>query len=160
MPASASADAAAAAFDILVRFIKTALRTLLVVGLVVAAGALFTGPSAAAVATRSAFSSGLGRLRRGGESAGLSTGPVGRWTYAHRHVLRIGAVALAAVIFVLWGHPTAAVTIVIAVLLLVVLGLIGLIGRPPTTPAPAPPPPVGDTGALQLGSCWTRLASR
>jgi hypothetical protein len=58
------------------------------------------------------------------------------------------------------GHPTAAVTIVIAVLLLVVLGLIGLIGRPPTTPAPAPPPPVGDTGALQLGSCWTRLASR
>ena len=40
--------------------------------------------------------------------------------------------ALAALIFVFWGHPTAAVTIVIAVLLLVVLGLIELIGRPPT----------------------------
>ena len=65
MPATVSADAAAAAFDILVRFIKTALRTLLVVGLIVAAGAFFTGPSAAAVRTRSAFSSGLGRLRRG-----------------------------------------------------------------------------------------------
>ena len=38
-------DAAAAAFDILVRFIKTALRALLVAGLVVAAGAFFTGPS-------------------------------------------------------------------------------------------------------------------
>src|SRR5205823_12550270 len=84
--------AAAAAFDILVRFIKTALRTLLVVGLIVAAGAFFTGPSAAAAGTRSAFSSGLGRLRRGGESAG----PAGAWTYAHRHGLRIGAVALAA----------------------------------------------------------------
>jgi hypothetical protein len=136
VPASASADAAAAAFDILVRFIKTALRTLLVAGLIVAAGAFFTGPSAAATATRSAFSSGLGRLRRGGESAGLTTGPVGRWTYAHRQVLRIGAVALAALIFVFWGRPTAAVTIVIAVLLLVVLGLIELIGRPPPHPAP------------------------
>jgi hypothetical protein len=36
-------DAAAAAFDILVRLIKTALRTLLVAGLAVAAGAFFTG---------------------------------------------------------------------------------------------------------------------
>jgi hypothetical protein len=143
VPASVPADAAAAAFDILVRFIKTALRTLLVVGLIVAVGALFTGPSAAAVATRSAFSSGLGRMRRGGEAAGLSTGPVGSWTYAHRHVLRIGAVALAALIFVFWGQPTAAVTIVIAVLLLVVLGLIELIGRPPPRHAPAPPAPGG-----------------
>ena len=71
------AGAAAAAFDILVRFIKTALRTLLVVDLIVAAGALPTGPSTAAVRTRSAFSSGLGSLRRRGESAGLSTGPAG-----------------------------------------------------------------------------------
>ena len=132
VPASASADAAAAAFDILVRFIKTALRTLLVAGLVVAAGAFFTGPSAAAVGARSAFSSGLGRLRRGGESAG----PAGAWTYTHRHGLRIGAVALAALIFVFWGRPTAAVTIVIAVFLLVALGLIELIGRPPPHPAP------------------------
>ena len=141
VPASASTDAAAAAFDILVRFIKTALRTLLVAGLIVAVGAFFTGPSRAAVATRSAFSSGLGSLRRGGESAGLSTGPVGSWTYAHRHALRIAAVALAAVIFVFWGHPTATVTIVIAVLLLVALGLIELIGRPPPHHAPAPPAP-------------------
>jgi hypothetical protein len=139
VPASASADAAAAAFDILVRFIKTALRTLLVAGLVVAVGAFFTGPSAAAAATRSAFSSGLGRLRGRGESAGLSTGPAGTWTYAHRHALRITVVALAALIFVFWGQPTAAVTIMIAVLLLVVLGLIELLGRPP--PRPAPPPP-------------------
>ena len=65
----------------------------------------FTGPSAAAVATRSAISSGLGSLRRRGESAGLSTGPAGTWTYTHRHALRIGAVALAAVIFRLLRPP-------------------------------------------------------
>ncbi len=106
-----------------------------------AVGAFFTGPSRAAVRTRSAFSSGLGSLRRGGETAGLSTGPVGSWTYAHRHALRIGVVALAAVIFVFWGQPTAMVAIMIAVLLLVALGLIELIGRPPPHHAHAPPAP-------------------
>jgi hypothetical protein len=130
VPGSVPADAAAALFDTLVRFIRTALRTLLVAGLVIAAGAFFTGPSVTAVRTRSALASGLGWLRRSGERAGLSTGPVGTWTYAHRTGLRVGAVALAALVFVFWGQPTAVAVILIAILLLVVLGLIELIGRP------------------------------
>jgi hypothetical protein len=128
------ADAAAAIFDTFVRFIKEALRTLLVVGLVVAIGAFFTGPSVTAVRTRAAFRSGFDWIRRGGEHAGVSTGPVGQWTYAHRRVLRICAVALFALIFVFWGRPTALVVILLAVLLLVTLGLIELIGRPPAQP--------------------------
>jgi hypothetical protein len=129
------ADAAAALFDTLVGFIKEALRTVLVVGLVVAAGAFLAGPSVTAVRTREAFAHGLGRVRRGGEHAGVRTGPVGTWTYAHRRALRISAVALAALVFVFWGLPTAVVVIVIAVLLLVVLGLIELIGsKPPAQP--------------------------
>jgi hypothetical protein len=123
-------DAAAAAFDTLVRFIRQGLRVLLVLGLVVAAGAFFTGPSVTAVKTRHAFVSGLGWLRRRGERAGLSTGPAGRWTHAHRTGLRVCAVALAAVVFVFWGQPTAAIVITITVILLLVLGLIELIGRP------------------------------
>jgi hypothetical protein len=126
-----SSDAAAALFDTFVRFIKEALRTLLVVGLVVAAGAFFSGPSVTAAQTRKAFRLGLGWIRHEGEHAGVTTGPVGRWTYTHRKGLRIGAVGLAALIFVFWGRPTALVVILIAVLLLVVLGLIELIGRPP-----------------------------
>jgi hypothetical protein len=128
------ADAAAALFDALVAFIKQALRTVLVVGLIVAAGAFLAGPSAAAVGIRGAFARGLGRIRHRGEQAG----PVGTWTYAHRRALRISAVALAALVFVFWGQPTAAVAIVIAVLLLVALGLIELIGgRPPARPEAA-----------------------
>jgi hypothetical protein len=130
VPASAPADAAAALYDTLVRFIRTALRTLLVVGLVVVAGAFFTGPSVTAVRTRLGIASGLGWLRHSGERMGLRTGPVGMWTYAHRTGLRVGAVALAALVFVFWGEPTAAVVILIAILLLVALGLIELIGRP------------------------------
>ena len=123
-------DAAAVMFDTLVRFIREALRTLLVLGLVVAIGAYFTGPSATAAATRSAIGSGFDWVRHAGERFGVSTGPVGRWTYAHRKGLRIGAVVLAALIFVFWGRPTALVVILLAVLLLAVLGLIELIGRP------------------------------
>jgi len=133
-------DAAAAIFDTFVRFIKEGLRTLLVLGLVVAAAAFFTGPSATAVRTRAAFASALGWVRRSGEGAGVTTGPVGRWTYAHRKGLRIGAVSLAALLFVFWGRPTGLVVILIAVLLLVVLGLIELIGRPPARQAIADHP--------------------
>ena len=64
----------------------------------------------------------------------MTTGPADTWTFAHRKALRIGAVALAALLFVFWGRPTALVVILIAVLLLAVLGLIELIGRPPVSP--------------------------
>jgi hypothetical protein len=135
-----SSDAAAAAFDTLVRFIKEALRILLVVGLIVAAGAFLTGPSVTAVRTRTAFSNGLGWIRSSGERRGVTTGPAGRWTYAHKTVLRICAVGLAALIFVFWGRPTLGVVIGIVVILLVVLGLIELIGRPPAQTEMAAPP--------------------
>jgi hypothetical protein len=131
-------DAAAAAYDTLVRFIKDALRAMLVVGLVVAAAAFFTGPSATAVKTRRALASGVGRLRNYGERKGVSTGPVGNWTYSHRKGLRVSAVALVALIFVFWGQPTPALGIVLGVVLLVLLGLIELIGKPPAVPAPEP----------------------
>jgi len=134
------ADAAAVLYDTLVRFIKDGLRVLLVVGLIVAIAAFFTGPSVTAVRTRGAFKSGFAWLRSSGEHAGLSTGPVGRWTYAHRKALRIAAVAVAALVFVFWGQPTWVTAVVIAIVLLLVLGLIELIGRPPAQPQVAAQP--------------------
>ena len=125
-------DAAAAAYDALIHFLRETLRVVLAVGLVVAIGAFFTGPARAAVQTRAGIKSGLDWIRNFGERRGVSTGPVGRWTYLHRRGLRIGAVALFALIFVFWGEPTLVVVIVLVILLLVVLGLIELIGRPPS----------------------------
>jgi hypothetical protein len=136
-PSVLPGDAAAAAFDAMVYFIRVGLRVVLAVGLVVAIGAFITGPSRAAIQTRSALKSWLGWIRNFGERRGVSTGPVGEWTYAHRRGLRIGAVALFAVIFVFWGHPTGLVVIVLVILLLLVLGLIELIGRPPAEPGTA-----------------------
>jgi uncharacterized membrane protein SirB2 len=134
------ADAAAVLYDTLIRFIRDGLRVLLVVGLIVAIAAFFSGPSVTAVRTRGAFKSGFDWLRRSGEHAGVSTGPVGRWTYTHRRALRITAIAIAALVFVFWGQPTWVTAVVIAVVLLVVLGLIELIGRPPAQPQVAAQP--------------------
>jgi hypothetical protein len=132
-------DAAAAAYDALVHFLRETLRVVLAVGLVVAIAAFFTGPARAAVQTRAGIKSGFEWIRHFGERRGVSTGPVGEWTYQHRRGLRIGVVALFALIFVFWGQPTPLVVIVMVILLLVILGLIELIGRPPAPPAPAAP---------------------
>jgi hypothetical protein len=74
------ADAAAVVFDTIVRFIKQGLRVLLVLGLVLAFAAFFTGPSITAVRTRDAFKAAFAWIRGTGERAGLTTGPVGNWS--------------------------------------------------------------------------------
>ncbi|MBV9207566.1 MAG: hypothetical protein JO037_19690 [Actinobacteria bacterium] len=130
-------DAAAAAYDALVHFLRLTLRVVLLVGLVVAIGAFFTGPSRTAVQTRSGLKSGMERIRNFGERRGVSAGPAGEWTYLHRRVLRIGAVALIAVIFVFLGQPTVWTVIVLVIVLLVLLGLIELIGGRPPAQEPA-----------------------
>lgn len=131
-------DAAAAAYDTLVRFIKEGLRAMLVVGLVVALAAFLTGPSATAVKTRRTVAGWFGRLRGFGDRKGVSTGPAGAWTYSHRKGLRVSTVALVALIFVFVGQPSAALVIVLVIVLLVLLALIELIGRPPAAAASVP----------------------
>jgi len=139
------ANAAAVLYDTLVRFIKDGLRVILVVGLIVAIAAFFTGPSVTAVGTRRGIKRGLGWVRSSGESHGMGTGPVGRWVYQYRQALRIAAVALFGLIFVFLGRPTVGNAILLAVLLLVTLGLIELIGHPPA-PSPAEPQAAGPAG--------------
>ena len=135
VPSSTLPSAAAAAFDALVHFLKNGLRVVLLVGLIVAIAAYFAGPSRTAVQTRSALKSGADWVRDFGGRKGMSAGPAGRWTYLHRTALRIGAVALAALIFVFLSEPTALAVIVIVAVLLILLGLIELIGgRPPAEP--------------------------
>jgi hypothetical protein len=73
----------------------------------------------------------MDRVRDLGGRRGVSAGPAGQWTYLHRTALRIGAVTLAALIFVFLAEPTVLAVIVIVAVLLIVLGLIELIGRPP-----------------------------
>ena len=140
LPARVSHDAAAVLYDTLVRLLRLGLRSVLVLALVIAVGAFLTGPSVTAVRTRESSARALGWLRGSAESAGLRTGPVGTWVYAHKQALRIGAVAVAGLALVFWGQPTGKVIILLAVLALVALALIELLGRPPE-PSPSVPTP-------------------
>jgi hypothetical protein len=124
-------DAAAVLYDTIVRFLRLGLRTILVLALVVAAGAFLSGRSVTAVRTREGLSNAIGWLSGGAERAGFSTGPVGTWVYANKKVLRIGAVALAALALVFWGRPTGKVVLGLTLALLVVLALIEFLGRRP-----------------------------
>jgi hypothetical protein len=139
-------DAAGVAYDTLIRFVRQALRALLVVGLVVAAGAFLTGPSAAAVSIRRTFGKGIGWLRDLGGRHGVSAGPVGDWTATHKTVLRVGCVAVAALVFIFVGQPTVALVSWIVVLLLVALGVIELLGGRPAKQATAAAVPPGHRG--------------
>jgi hypothetical protein len=123
-------DAAAVAYDTIVRFLRLGLRTVFVLALVVAAGAFLSGQSVTAVRTRAGLSHAIGWLAGGAERAGFSTGPVGSWVYANKRVLRIGAVALAALALVFWTRPTGKVVLGLTLALLVVLAIIEFLGRP------------------------------
>jgi len=142
-------DAAAVLYDTIVRFLRLGLRTILVLALVVAAGAFLTGQSVTAVRTRQGLSNAIGWLQG---RAGFSTGPVGAWVYANKRALRIGAVTLAALVLVFWGRPTGKVVLGLTLALLVVLAIIEFLGRRPAQepvevaagaapPLSAPPPP-------------------
>ena len=112
---------------------------LLVLALVIALGAFLVGPSPTAVGVRG-WASGLLNKIRGGPSA---TGPVGTWVRAHLRGLRIGAVALAALVFVFLQQPSGVAILIIAAVLLVVLGVIEFLARPGPEPVDAPvDPPV------------------
>lgn len=136
VPATGAA-AAASGFDILVASLRTSGRVLLVLALVVALGAFLAGPSATATSLRGWASRLLGGIR-GGRT---TTGPVGTWIGAHVRGLRIGAVALAAVLFVFLPQPTPATILVIATVLLVVLAGIELLARPGRAPVVSAPEP-------------------
>jgi hypothetical protein len=93
-------DAAAVLYDTIVAYLRLGLRTILVLALIIAAGAFLTGQSTTAVRTRQGLTHGLGRLRGGAEHAGLRTGPVGTWVHTNKQLLRIAAVTLAALALV------------------------------------------------------------
>jgi hypothetical protein len=123
-------DAAAVAYDTIVRFLRLGLRTVLVLALVIAAGAFLTGQSATAVRTRQGITRAIGWLQGTAEHAGLRTGPVGTWVDANKRALRIGAVALAALMLVFWDRPTGKVVLGLTLALLFVLAVIEFLGRP------------------------------
>lgn len=131
-------QAAGSVFDTLVRFLRTGIRALAVLGLVVALAAFMTGPSTAAVRSRSIVEHGIGSLRGSAEAAGWQTGRVGAWTYSHKRALRISAVIAGGLVLMFWTRPTGWVVVLTALVVVLLLAVIEFLGRPPVQPAAVP----------------------
>lgn len=132
-------QAAGNVFDTLVRFLRTGLRAVAVLGLVVAAAAFFAGPSSAALRTRGALSSGIASLRGKAEGVGWQTGRFGAWIYANRTPLRIGVAFAGGLVLMFWARPTAGVVLTTAVLVVIALAVIEFLGQPTLRVAAGPP---------------------
>ncbi|MFJ7912154.1 hypothetical protein [Kitasatospora sp. NPDC096204] len=130
LPADVDQAAAQAVYDTLVRYLRSAVRVVVTLGLLVALGAWVIGPGRWARTVRGGWRAGLGGVRRVAGRAGLRLGPVGRFVHRRKAPLGWLAVALAALAFVLWSYPTVLVTLCLALGLLAVLAVLELLDEP------------------------------
>ena len=130
-------QAAGAVWDIVLRFLKTDLRWMLLVSVLVALGAWLAGPARYAVWIRStcakggrwvgaqahALSAGTGQAAAGSERVRRTGG----WILEHLNGLRIVGVIVAALFLVFGGNLTGWGLLVIVIVLAVYLGLLQLV---------------------------------
>ena len=120
-PDALSQPAAASAFDIAIAPLKVAMWAVLVLGVLLAVGAFFAGPSRIARATRAPVDRYLPQ-HAGGE--------VGTWVGRYRFWLVTGVLVLGGAVLLLWRYPTAWVVIGVAVVVLALLVLIRWLAGP------------------------------
>jgi hypothetical protein len=121
-------DAATAFYEVLVHYLRLGVRIVAGVALLIAAGAWLTGPYRSAVAIRGWFGSRTEWVQ--GET-GVAATPFGHWVAANKRSLRIGAILLPAVIFLLWNSPSLTVLIVLVAITVLLLLTVEVIGRAP-----------------------------
>ena len=119
-----SADAAAAIWDTLLRFLLSTVNSLLALGLVIAALAWLVGPARPATALRRLSVSGLSWARERAAALGWRTGPVDRWVAANVGVVRAAVVVLVVLTIMVWPTPSPASMVWFGVLLLVLLAVV------------------------------------
>lgn len=138
-PTVLSEPAAATLFDTLLRFLRVTLRTVIVLGVVVALGAYLVGPGRLPRAVRGRAERSADSTARWAGSHGVTTGRAGTWTESHRRWLTIGVVLLIVLIFALWNNPTPVTILVLVVILLAVLVVIALLAADGRRSAPGTP---------------------
>jgi hypothetical protein len=142
-------ETAGQVFDTLVRFLRTGLRALAFLGLLLALGAFLSGPSAAATRTREVLTRGIGSARGRAQSHGWNTGPVGVWVHGHRTPLRTVTLVAAGLVLLFWSNPTAWVVLWTAVVVVLVFALVEFLAQP--APAAIPGPGEADTVPIAAG---------
>jgi hypothetical protein len=122
LPTGAHPDAAAAVFDTITRYFQLALRTILVIGLLVALIAWLAGPARAAQAVRRQWN------RMTGKVAGEEPGEFSQWVGRNAMGLRVGLLIFLVFVLFMWTRPTGKVVLGLAVVGVIGLAVIQLLG--------------------------------
>ncbi|MEU3466142.1 hypothetical protein ABZ721_40195 [Streptomyces sp. NPDC006733] len=136
LPAQVSRPAAAAVFDTLLHFLKAALRTALVLGVVVALGAYLSGDGRLPRAVRGRAERTADAAARWAGAHGVRTGRAGEWTARHRRWLTTGVLLVLTLVFALWNHPTVPTVLLLVLVLLAALAVLALLAATGRTPGP------------------------
>lgn len=134
-------DAAGQVFDELIRFLRSGLRYVGVLFLIIGLAAFLTGPSDGAVRTRATLAGGIGSLRRSAARAGFRTGGFGTALHAHRRWVVVTVLVLAGIVLMSWTRPTGWTVVGITVVVLIVLAVLEFLATPP-----------GEVAALAAGA--------
>lgn len=134
LPAEGSQPAAGAVFDALAGSLRTAVRFVVTLGVVVALAAWLTGTGRAAYKVRVMWTSGIGAAR---EAAGVGPGPVGTWVHRRKPVLNWAVVGAAVAVLLVWDRPTGLVTWWTALAALLALAVVEFLDTEAETDADA-----------------------
>lgn len=151
LPPTVYDPAAGAVYDQVVRFLRASVRTVVVLGVVVALGAWLSGHGRWALRVRQIWESGIAATR---SASGITTmGPVGPWVHRYQTWLRWGVIAVAAVVLALWSYPTGMVIFWIALVVVVGLAVIEFLDeRPADGPAKDQPGHEDGPGRPEAGA--------
>ncbi len=133
-------DAAAAAFDTLVRFLRQSVRAVLFLSVIVVVAVFFAGPSRFAVWFRTRARQTANWLGHESDVAGWHWLAPNAFVVRRKNGLRIVVAAVAFLILFRWKHPTPMVILDFALVVLLLLALIEFFGREPLPGEPAPVP--------------------
>ncbi|MFG2989721.1 hypothetical protein ACGFZK_10615 [Streptomyces sp. NPDC048257] len=123
LPDTVSQPAAGSVYDAMIRLLRTTIRMVVVLGVVIALAAWLSGPGRYATAARQIWHSGIVATRATADRLGLRTGPVGPFIRRHRAWFTWGLVAIAVLVYVLWSYPTGWVVVGLALALLFALAV-------------------------------------
>jgi hypothetical protein len=148
LPDTVSQPAAAAVYDTLVRFLRSSVRRVVALAVVIALAAWLSGPGRRATFVREAWRSGIRGIRGTADRMGFRTGPVGPFVHRYRTWITWVLVAAAILTYLLWSYPTGWVVLVIALVLLLALAVADFLDEPtervePTASGPGPVPSAG-----------------
>ncbi|MFE3323642.1 hypothetical protein [Streptomyces sp. NPDC059176] len=129
LPAGVSQPAAESVYDALIHYLRTSIRTVITLGVVIALAAWLSGPGRHAVVTRQLWTSGIAATRSTAGRAGLRTGPVGPWVRRYRTWITWVLVAAAVLTYLLWSYPTGWVVVGLALALLFALAVMEFLAQ-------------------------------